>query len=85
MRLSILIYFISLISYSQIPTLNENNSWTIVYWSFWSGGYVGLYSIMILGEEIINGKTYKKKYRDGELTNCRLREENGVFLVLKKT
>jgi len=84
MRLSILIYFISLISYSQIPTLNENNSWTIVHWSFWSGGYVGLDSIMILGEEIINGKTYKKIYRDGELTNCRLREENGVIFSFQE-
>jgi hypothetical protein len=84
MRLTFIVFFISLISYSQIPTLDENNTWSIIHWSFWSGGYVGLDSITILGEEVINGKTYKKIYRDGELTNCRLREESGVIFSFEE-
>lgn len=79
MRLFVFIFLISLISYSQIPTLDENNNWTRIGWSFWAGGYVDLDIITILGEQVINGKTYKIIYRDGELTNCRLREENGVI------
>lgn len=79
MRLFVLVFLISLISYSQIPTLDENNNWTRIGWSFWAGGYVDLDIITILGEQVINGKIYKIIYRDGELTNCRLREENGVI------
>ena len=59
MRLFVFIFLISLISYSQIPTLDENNNWTRIGWSFWAGGYVDLDIITILGEQVINGKTYK--------------------------
>lgn len=52
---------------------------TRIGWSFWAVGYVDLDIITILGEQVINGKIYKIIYRDGELTNCRLREENGVI------
>ncbi|MFT4848799.1 MAG: hypothetical protein ACI83B_001334 [Sediminicola sp.] len=75
-------FLIFFISYSNaqpyISMLEESNQWDTVHWSYWSGGYVAVNEITIIGEEIINGKTYKVIYKDGVTTNCRLREENGV-------
>jgi len=67
-------------SYSQfIQTLEEGNEWNVAYSDYWSGGITNINKYTVLGEEEINGKTYKKVYRDGELTACRLREENGII------
>lgn len=66
--------------YSQfIPTLEEDNEWSVAYSDYWSGGITNINKFTFFGEEVINGKTYKKLYNDGELSPCRLREENGII------
>jgi hypothetical protein len=71
---------VSIYSYSQFsPTLEEDHSWTRVSWSYWAGGYTGINNTTVLGEETINGKVYKIIYRNNEITNCRLREEDGII------
>jgi len=78
--LLLFILLFSTISYSQfIPTLDEDHSWNVIYWSFWSGGYTNINNFSLLGEETINDKTYKIIYRDNVETSCRLREENGII------
>jgi hypothetical protein len=51
----------------------------VAYWDFFSGGYTNVDTFNFIGEEVIDGKTYKILYRDGAISTCRMREENGVI------
>ena len=82
MKILYCLFFTLVFSFSNaqtyLPMLEENNQWNLAYGSFWSGGIDNRVQITILGEEVIDGKTYKIIYLDGVASNCRLREENGV-------
>ena len=73
-----LLFSLTLTAQDYIPMLEVGNSWGVEACFF--GDCEGVHIVEILGEEIINGKTYKVLNNE----TCLLREENGVVYVLNE-
>ena len=84
MRLFVFVFFISLISYSQyLPMLEEGNAWgsktshqeePTTYYQF------------EIGEEVeINNVLYKRIYLNNQVTNCSIREEDGIVYQIESS
>lgn len=73
-----LVFYFPLVAQEYIPMLEDGNKWGVQTCFF--GDCEDVFITQIIGEEIINGKTYKVV--NGE--NCLVREENGVVYVLNE-
>ncbi|MFT4669763.1 MAG: hypothetical protein ACI9M9_000880 [Flavobacteriaceae bacterium] len=71
-------------SYAQpyLPMLEENNIWSVDFFSDpFGGGSTGIVTdqITVAGETVIGSQTYKSVYINGAEGSCLVREENGII------
>ncbi|MBX2827574.1 MAG: T9SS type A sorting domain-containing protein [Flavobacteriaceae bacterium] len=78
----LLFFLFSYSVYSQeyLPMLNEDHVWGVHFDNDFSDGHFD--SFTVDGIEIINNQEYYQVWVDGNLTNCRWREDNGIVYRL---